>query len=145
MTDGARIHAIREAFAAENVAIAEVGAWKNMLDPDVAARKANLDYVTERLALADAVAARCCVDIAGSYNPKFWYGMDPKNLSKQFFDATVAKIKIDVEVAPPPSDFAGEAVTWSGVQAVPLNLGRIKRIVPYKIIIPALNRNIICK
>jgi hypothetical protein len=59
--------------------------------------------------------------------------------SDKFFDETVARVKIDVEVAPPPSDFAGEAVTWSGVQAVPLNLGRIKRIVPYKIIIPTLD------
>src|SRR5215212_6844432 len=32
--DGTRIKAIREAFAAENVVIAEVGAWRNMLDPD---------------------------------------------------------------------------------------------------------------
>src|SRR4051794_35567342 len=71
-----KIRAIRDAFAAANVAIAEVGAWKNMLDPDAAARKSNLEYVTDRLALADAVAARCCVDIAGSYNPKYWYGMN---------------------------------------------------------------------
>jgi hypothetical protein len=91
-TDTNRIRAIRDAFAAENVVIAEVGAWKNMLDPDAAARKANLDYVTERLALADAVGSRCCVDIAGSYNPKYWYGMNPGNLSQDFFDATVAKL-----------------------------------------------------
>jgi len=58
--------------------------------------------------------------------------------SDKFFNETVAKVKIDVEVAPPPSDFAGEAVTWSGVQAVPLNLGRIKRIVPLKIVVPTL-------
>src|SRR5205823_3415511 len=32
--DGGRIRAIREAFAAEGVVIAEVGAWRNMLDPD---------------------------------------------------------------------------------------------------------------
>src|SRR5262245_50840176 len=32
--DGDRVRAIRAAFAAENVAIAEVGAWRNMLDPD---------------------------------------------------------------------------------------------------------------
>src|SRR5689334_6615784 len=56
-----RIRAIEKAFAAGNVVIAEVGAWKNMLDPDAAKRKANLDYVTERCALADAVGARCCV------------------------------------------------------------------------------------
>src|SRR5215831_14562942 len=54
-SESERIRTIRDAFAAENVVIAEVGAWKNMLDPDPAARKANLDYVTERLALAEAV------------------------------------------------------------------------------------------
>lgn len=58
--------------------------------------------------------------------------------SDKYFNETVAKVKIDVEVAPPPSDFAGTAVTWSGVQAIPLNLGRIKRIVPCKIIVPEL-------
>lgn len=59
--------------------------------------------------------------------------------SDKYFNETVAKVKIDVEVTPPPSDFAGDAVTWSGVQAVPLNLGRIKRIVPCKINLPTLD------
>jgi len=59
--------------------------------------------------------------------------------SDKYFNETVAKVKVDVEVAPPPSDFAGDAVTWGGVQAVPLNLGRIKRIVPYTINVPKLD------
>src|SRR5271165_1287250 len=69
-TDTDRIAAIQKAFAAENVVIAEVGAWKNMLDPDPDTRRANQRYVIERMALAEAVGARSCVDIAGSYNPK---------------------------------------------------------------------------
>src|SRR5206468_3987430 len=84
-----RIRAIEKAFAAENVVIAEVGAWVNMLDPDTEKRRKNLDYVIERMALAEAVGARCCVDIAGSYNPDYWYGANPKNYSKDFLDATV--------------------------------------------------------
>ena len=79
--DTARVAEIQKAFAAENVVIAEVGAWKNMLDPDGETRRANQRYVIERMALAEAVGARCCVDIAGSYNPKYWYGPNPKNLS----------------------------------------------------------------
>jgi sugar phosphate isomerase/epimerase len=63
------IRAIQKAYASENVCIAEVGAWKNMLDPDAEKRRQNLEYVVERCALAEAVGARCCVDIAGSYNP----------------------------------------------------------------------------
>jgi len=58
--------------------------------------------------------------------------------SDKYFNETIARVTIDVEVAPPPSDFAGTAVQWSGNQAIPLNLGRIKRIVPYKIIVPPL-------
>ncbi len=41
-----------------------------MLDPDEAKRQENLAYVIERCALADEVGARCCVDIAGSYDPE---------------------------------------------------------------------------
>jgi sugar phosphate isomerase/epimerase len=113
-TETDKIRAIRDGFSAENVVIAEVGAWKNMLDPDPAIRKANLDYVIERLALADAVGARCCVDIAGSYNPKFWYGMDPKNLSRQFFDATVENCRHVIDaVRPTRTRFTIEMMPWS--------------------------------
>lgn len=112
--DTARIRSIREAFSAANVVIAEVGAWKNMLDPDPVARKANLQYVTERLALADAVHARCCVDIAGSYNPKYWYGMHPKNLSQEFFDATVENCRHLIDaVKPRGTKFTIEMMPWS--------------------------------
>ncbi|HTX33792.1 MAG TPA: sugar phosphate isomerase/epimerase [Bryobacteraceae bacterium] len=114
MRDTGRIREIREAFAAENVVIAEVGAWKNMLDPDATTRKANLDYVTERLALADAVAARCCVDIAGSYNPKYWYGMSPNNLSREFFEATVENCRHAIDtVKPTRTRFTIEMMPWS--------------------------------
>src|SRR5665213_75374 len=61
LADTERIRAIERAFAAENVVIAEVGAWKNMLDPDPAKRRENLTYVTERCELAEDVGARCCV------------------------------------------------------------------------------------
>lgn len=112
--DKEKIRAIRDAFAAQNVVIAEVGAWKNMLDPDAAVRQANLAYVTERLALADAVGARCCVDIAGSFNPKYWYGMHRDNLSKRFMDATVANCRAVIDaVKPTRTRFSIEMMPWS--------------------------------
>src|SRR5215467_12556723 len=49
--DAVRVREIERAFAVEDVVIAEVGAWMNMLDPDSAKRRANMEYVTERLAL----------------------------------------------------------------------------------------------
>lgn len=106
--------AIRKAFAKEDVVIAEVGAWRNMLDPDQAKRRDNLSYVAERLHLADQVGARCCVDIAGSFNPDLWYGPNPKNLSKEFFDATVENCrKLIDEVKPTQTKFSIEMMPWS--------------------------------
>jgi sugar phosphate isomerase/epimerase len=114
LADTDRIRAIEKAFAAANVVIAEVGAWKNMLDPDATKRTANLAYVVERCALAEAVGARCCVDIAGSYNPAVWYGPDPKNLSKEFFDATVENCRHVIDaVQPKRTKFTIEMMGWN--------------------------------
>ena len=114
LAEGERIRAIRDAFTAEDVVISEVGAWKNMLDPDTQERSENQKYVAERLALAEAVGARCCVDIAGSYNPKIWYGPDAKNLSREFFDATVENCrKVIDSVKPVRTKFTIEMMGWS--------------------------------
>ncbi len=114
LSDTNRIRAIQEAFAKQTVIIAEVGAWKNMLDPDTTKRRENLAYVTERCALADEVGARCCVDIAGTYNPAVWYGPNPKNLSKEFFDATVENCRHVIDsVKPKRTKFTIEMMGWS--------------------------------
>lgn len=114
LQDAARIKAIEKAFAAENVVIAEVGAWVNMLDPDPEKRTKNMQYVAQRLALAESVGARCCVDIAGSYNPTIWYGQHPKNLSNEFFEATVENCrKLIDEVNPKRTKFSIEMMGWS--------------------------------
>jgi len=114
LADRDRIRAVEKAYLAENVVISEVGAWVNLLDPDAEKRKKNLAYVTERLALAEAVGARNCVDIAGSYNPDYWYGAHPKNLSREFFDATVENCrKILDAVRPARTLFTIEMMPWS--------------------------------
>ncbi|PYT25132.1 MAG: xylose isomerase [Acidobacteria bacterium] len=112
--DTGRVGEIEKAFSAENVVIAEVGAWVNMLDPEPEKRRKNLDYVVQRLALAEGVGARCCPDIAGSYNPTVWYGPDAKNLSEEFFDATVENCRhvID-EIKPKRTKFTIEMMGWS--------------------------------
>ena len=114
LSDSEHIRAIREAFDSENVVIAEVGAWKNMLSPDAQERAENLRYVMERLALAQAVGARCCVDIAGTYSSKVWYGPHPKNLSAEFFDATVENCRKVIDaVKPTRTKFTIEMMGWS--------------------------------
>jgi sugar phosphate isomerase/epimerase len=112
--DKEKIAAIQKAYAAENVIIAEVGAWKNMLDPNAEERKKNCEFVLERMALAEALGARCCVDIAGSYNPKVWYGPHPKNLSQEHFDATVENCRRVIDtVKPRRSKFTVEMMGWA--------------------------------
>jgi sugar phosphate isomerase/epimerase len=101
LTDTDRIKSIIREFNSRDVIIAEVGAWRNMLDPDPTKRQANMAYVQERLALADALAARCCVDIAGSYDPKVWFGPNPKNLSREFIDATVENCRKLIDAVKP--------------------------------------------
>jgi len=114
LEDAERLREIERAFGAENVVLAEVGAWCNLLDPDPARRRKNFQYVRDRLALADAVGARCCVNIAGSFNPKVWYGPHPENFSQTFFDAAVenARRLID-EVKPKRTHFAYEMMGWA--------------------------------
>src|SRR5215831_6086634 len=63
--DTSRVRAIETAFKQQDVVISEVGRWVNLLDSDPEKRRANLATVTEGLALADAIGALCCVDIAG--------------------------------------------------------------------------------
>jgi sugar phosphate isomerase/epimerase len=96
-----RIKAIIKEYAARDVALAEVGAWKNMLDPDIEKRRENVAYVQERLAVAEALGARCCVDIAGSYNPTYWCGPDPRNFSEEFIDATVEHCRHMIDAVKP--------------------------------------------
>lgn len=114
LKDTARIAALRKAFAEQNVIIAEVGAWVNMLDADAEKRKKNMAYVTERLALAEEIGALTCIDIAGSYNPKHWDGPDARNLTREYFDATVENCRKVIDaVKPKTAKFALEMMGWS--------------------------------
>jgi sugar phosphate isomerase/epimerase len=109
-----KIRDFAAAFKKHDVVIAEVGRWVNLMDADPARRAANLKLVTEGLALAEAIGARCCVDIAGSYNPKSWFGPHPDNLTRKFFDAAVENArKIIDAVNPKRAKFCYEMMGWA--------------------------------
>jgi len=132
LSDSDRIRAVAEAFAREDVVIAEVGCWCNLLDTDPAKRKQNLENVTEGLALAEAVGALCCVDIAGSFNPTSWFGPHPDNLSPKFFDAAVENArKIIDAVKPRRAKFCYEMMGWA-MPHTPDNALRLLRAVDRK-------------
>lgn len=114
LKDPERIRAVREAFAKHNVVIAEVGRWTNLLAAPPEQRRESLEKVTEGLALAEAIGALCCVDIAGSYNPNSWFGPHRDNLSSRFFDESVENArKIIDAVKPKRAKFCYEVMGWS--------------------------------
>jgi sugar phosphate isomerase/epimerase len=114
LKDSDRIHNIASAFRKQDIVIAEVGRWVNLLDSDAEKRRANLQLVTEGLALAEAIGALCCVDIAGSFNTQVWYGPHPDNLSQRFFDAAVENArKIIDSVKAKRAKFCYEMMGWS--------------------------------
>ena len=113
LEDTDKIEAIVREFSARDVVIAEVGAWVNLLDSDPDTRKRNLEFVTNKLAIAEALGARCCVDIAGSYNPEVWSGPHPDNFSRRFFEETVENCrKIIDAVNPKRTKFSLEMMGW---------------------------------
>jgi sugar phosphate isomerase/epimerase len=114
LNDSDRIRAFRDAFAEHDVVIAEVGRWVNLLDANAEQRRKNLQTVTDGLALAEAIGALCCVDIAGSYSSTSWFGPHSENLSPKFFDASVENArKIIDAVKPKRAKFSYEAMGWA--------------------------------
>jgi sugar phosphate isomerase/epimerase len=114
LDDREHLRATVDAFARHDVVIAEVGRWVNLLDPDPDARKKNVATVTEGLALAEAVGARCCVDIAGSFSATSWFGPHPENLSERFFEAAVENARTILDaVRPTRTTFCYEMMAWS--------------------------------
>lgn len=114
LDDPDRIRALETAFAKHDVVIAEVGRWCNLLEADAEKRKDNLRKVIDGLALADQIGARCCVNIAGSFNEEIWYGPHPDNVSRKFFDAVVENARAIIDaVNPKRAKFCYEMMGWS--------------------------------
>jgi sugar phosphate isomerase/epimerase len=114
LKDTDRIKALSEAFGRQDVVIAEVGRWCNLMEADPERRRKNLESVTEGLALAEAIGALCCVDIAGSFSRTSWFGPHPENLSQAYFDAAVENArKIIDAVKPKRARFTYEVMGWA--------------------------------
>ncbi len=113
LEDKQKIAEIERAFKAEDVLIAEVGVWRNIMDRNEEERRKNLEAVCSGLALADEVGALCCVDIAGSLNPERWDGPHPDNISQKAFDLTVENVRYILNsVKPKRAKFVIEMMPW---------------------------------
>ena len=86
-----------------DVAIAEVGVWRNPFD-----RKegpANLDYAVRQLRLADELSVPCCVNIAGTDSPAGWDAADRSNFTEETYRKIVSSIRTIIDRAKPKKAF----------------------------------------
>jgi sugar phosphate isomerase/epimerase len=127
--DETKVRAFAAAFAKHDVILAEVGRWCNLMDLDAEKRRKNIESVTDGLALAEAIGARCCVDIAGSFNPASWFGPHPKNFSSEYFDLAVENArKIIDAVKPSRTVFCYEMMGWAMPESPDRYLKMIKAV-----------------
>jgi len=98
------IGAYADAAAEADIVIAEVGAWSNPMSPDDEERDKALALCKERLALADKIGAKCCVNIAGSRGEQ-WAGHDADNFSQETFDLIVEVTRSIIDAVKPTRTF----------------------------------------
>lgn len=101
-----RIREIRQAFEAEDIMIAEVGYWENLLDTEPAEREKTRRAMVDALALAEEMGARCAVDILGSYchgNGNSSHAAE--NFSDDAFDEAVEIARTTIDSVKPKSAF----------------------------------------
>lgn len=123
---------LAEAFVAAakaaDIVIAEVGAWSNPMAPDENARKKAIALCEQRLALADRIGARCCVNIAGSRGAK-WDGPHPANLTQETFDIIVQTTRRIIDAVKPTRTFYTlEMMPWCWPDSPDSYLALIKAI-----------------
>jgi sugar phosphate isomerase/epimerase len=99
--DDATLAEWEKAFSEQDVTLAEVGIWRNLIDPDPVRRKAELEYAARCLALADAVGARCAVSFIGSFAPGTRHGLDARNIGPQAIEMAVETVRYLIDAVKP--------------------------------------------
>lgn len=106
------VQAYERAAHAADIVIAEVGAWSNPLSPNEETRRTALALCQSRLALADRIGARCCVNIAGSLSEQ-WDGPHPDNLTEATFDLIVETVRTIIDaIKPTRTVYTLETMQW---------------------------------
>ncbi|MGM0474313.1 MAG: sugar phosphate isomerase/epimerase family protein [Bacteroidota bacterium] len=127
--DTALIKAYEHAAEKNDMVIAEVGAWSNPISPDSGEAAQAVEKCIRGLELAERIGARCCVNISGSRNEKYWAGPHPDNLTPEVFDLVVETTrKIIDAVSPKRTFFVLEAMPWSFPDSTDTYLQLLKAI-----------------
>ena len=110
--DAETVAAYARAAREADILIAEVGAWSNPLSPDPPTGAAALEKCRQSLALAEAIGARCCVNISGSRGEK-WDGPHAADLSEETFAQIVETTQSIIDAVEPQNTYYTlEAMPW---------------------------------
>ena len=108
----AEVDAYVQSAKAHDLTIAEVGIWRNTLDPDEEARRKAIDYAIGQLALADRIGAKCCVNILGARG-KRWDGPYKENFTRETWELGVRTIREIIDAVNPKNTyFTIESMPW---------------------------------
>ena len=107
------IDAYRAIAARHDVMIAEVGVWRNLMDPDPALAAQNTAFAKRQLALADELDIPCCVNIVGTASSAGWDAADPSNFTPETYERIIRSIReIIDEVQPVRAFYCIEPMPW---------------------------------
>jgi sugar phosphate isomerase/epimerase len=128
-----KIRDIRKAFEAEDIMIAEVGYWENLLDLDPETRKKHRNEMLESLAVAEELGACCVVGLAGSY----CHGIAPsahkaENFSDEAFDEAVEMARYFIDEVKPKTTYLTYEVYQFGVVDTIANIEKLIKAVDRK-------------
>lgn len=101
-----KIKDIRKAFETEDIIIAEVGYWNNLMDTDPETKRNNRAEMLEAFRLAEELGAKCAVGLAGSY----CHGSVPsshseRNFSQEAFDEAVDMARYFIDSVKPKNAY----------------------------------------
>jgi len=111
--DASIVNAYAQAATENDIVIAEVPAFgNNPISPDDETRKKSIETCQQRLALADQIGARCCVNVAGSRSEE-WAGPSENNYGEDTFDLIVQSVQEIIDgVNPTRTFYALEMMPW---------------------------------
>jgi len=111
--DADEVAAYARAAEEADLVIAEVGAWSNPISKNEEERLAAVEQCKQKLALAEEIGARCCVNITGSRAER-WDGPSPENLIPATFDMIVECTREIIDAVRPTRTFYTlETMPWA--------------------------------
>jgi sugar phosphate isomerase/epimerase len=106
------LHAYMEAARKNDIVIGEVGIWRNPMSTNIQEAKANIEYSKQRLALAEELGAKCCVNIVGARG-ELWDGFYADNYSEDTYDMIIDITRDIIDsVKPTRTFFTLEPMPW---------------------------------